>query len=114
MSKKIEQIARTAHEVNRAYCRSIGDGSQPEWSKAPEWQKKSAMNGVKFHLKNPHSKPSDSHENWLKEKIADGWTYGKVKDPTNKKHPCMVPYNKLPRDQQIKDSLFISVVRSFE
>jgi hypothetical protein len=24
-------IARLAHEVNRAYCQSIGDDSQPAW-----------------------------------------------------------------------------------
>lgn len=45
-----EQIARIAHETNRAYCESIGDNSQPPWQDAPDWQKLSAINGVKFHL----------------------------------------------------------------
>lgn len=40
----IEQTAKTAHEVNRAYCLSIGDISQPSWEDAPDWQKKSAVN----------------------------------------------------------------------
>lgn len=114
LKSKIIQIAKTCHEVNRAFCKSIGDNSQPKWKDAPEWQKESAVNGVKFHLKNPNSKPQDSHNNWLAEKKRDGWVYGKVKNPTKKQHPCMVPYNKLPKDQQTKDSLFISVVRSFE
>jgi len=110
----VEQIAKTCHEVNRAFCESIGDNSQPTWGDAPEWQKQSAMNGVSFHMTNPESKPSDSHENWTKEKEADGWVFGEIKDPEKKEHPCMVPYNQLPKEQQTKDALFIAVVRSFE
>jgi len=109
----IEQIAKTAHEVNRAYCLSTGDTTQPLWEDAPEWQKNSAINGVKFHIENPDAKPEDSHNSWLKEKETDGWKYGEVKDPEKKEHPCFVPYDKLPQEQKTKDYLFIGVVRSF-
>lgn len=112
--KKIEQIAKVCHEVNRAYCQSIGDNSQTTWEKAPKWQKESAKNGVLFHITNPRSKPCDSHNNWLKEKKTAGWVYGKIKDAEKKTHPCMVTYSKLPKNQRVKDSLFIAVVRSFE
>ena len=112
--EKINQIAKTCHEVNKAFCESLGDLSQPKWNDAPEWQKQSAVNGVNFHLSNPDSKPCDSHNNWLKEKTANGWIYGEIKNPDKKEHPCMVSYESLPINQQIKDSLFIAVVRSFE
>lgn len=111
--KNIEQIAKTCHEVNRAYCASIGDYSQKLWEFAPDWQKESARNGVKFHLDNCDSKPEDSHNNWMKEKLADGWVYGSEKDEIKKTHPCLVPYHELPIEQQTKDHLFITVVRSF-
>lgn len=106
----VELIAEAAHEVNRAYCRSLGDTSQPAWPDAPEWQKQSAINGVRFHLANPNADASASHENWFKEKQADGWSYGPVKDPDNKRHPCFVPFGELPIEQQIKDHIFRSVV----
>ena len=48
------------------------------------------------------------------EKLKDGWKFGEVKNAKTKEHPCMVPYEKLPKEQQTKDALFISVVRSFE
>ncbi len=35
----IELIAKTCHEVNRAYCIGTGDLSQLPWDQAPEWQK---------------------------------------------------------------------------
>jgi hypothetical protein len=108
------EIARVAHEVNRAYCASLGDMTQLPWDQAPQWQKDSALQGVEFHLANPNSKPSDSHESWLKQKTADGWKYGEKKDPEKKEHPCFVPYDKLPKEQQAKDFLFLGVVRAME
>lgn len=105
----IRQIAKIAHEVNRAYCAAIGDNSQKSWDDAPEWQKNSAMSGVSFHLTN-NATPEQSHANWLKEKIALGWVYGPAKDEDLREHPCCVPYDKLPQEQRIKDYLFRAVV----
>lgn len=106
------EIARVCHEVNRAYCASIGDLSQPAWEDAPEWQRQSAITGVKFTIDNPDAKPSASHESWLAEKKRDGWKYGPVKDPAKKEHPCFVPYEQLPAEQKSKDYLFQAVVRA--
>lgn len=112
--QRVIQIAKTAHEVNRAYCQSTGDDSQPSWADAPDWQKSSAINGVNYHLGNETSSPADSHNNWMKEKENDGWVFGEEKDADKKTHPCMVPYDELPEEQQTKDKLFIAVVKSFE
>lgn len=105
-----EQIARVAHEVNRAYCQALGDSSQPEWENAPGWQRDSAINGVRFHIANPDAGPDHSHQEWLKEKEAAGWKYGPVKDAEKKEHPCFVPYDQLPVEQKAKDFLFRAVV----
>lgn len=107
-----QQIARIAHEVNRAYCQSIGDDSQPSWDDAPEWQKESALKGVELHLSNPGATPEQSHESWLAQKEADGWKYGPVKNPETKEHPCFLPYAELPAEQKAKDYLFRQVVHS--
>lgn len=110
IEKEIWRCAEVCHEANRAYCESIGDFSQPRWKDAPEWQRNSAMNGVIFHLQRPDAPASASHQNWLEEKLADGWSYGPAKDPINKHHPCILPFNELPLDQRIKDHIFRSVV----
>jgi hypothetical protein len=106
----VEQIARLCHETNREYCKSIGDNSQPSWEEAPDWQKDSAQNGVKMHLNNPEATAEDSHKAWLKQKEEEGWKYGPVKDPEKKEHPCFVPYDQLPVEQQEKDRLFKGVI----
>ena len=107
-----EQIAKVCHDTNRSYCQAIGDNSQPAWEDAPDWQKKSAIAGVEYHLNNPNSTPADSHNSWLKGKEADGWKYGPVKNPETKEHPCFVAYSQLPIEQQKKDYLFLAIVRA--
>lgn len=105
-------IARVAHEVNRAFCESIGDLSQPLWEDAPNWQRSSACEGVKLHLANPNTTPEQSHEAWMALKIKEGWVHGAVKDGNAKTHPCIVPYDQLPEQQRSKDYLFRGVVHA--
>ena len=109
--EKIILAARTAHEVNRLYCCALEDFSQPQWERAPKWQTDSAIHGVKAIIENPNHPPSASHDAWLSEKQAAGWKYGPVKDPDKKEHPCMVPYEDLPIDQRMKDTIFLAVVK---
>lgn len=106
------QIARICHEVNRAYCQALGDDSQPAWEGAPQWQRDSALKGVELHLLNPHAGPQASHESWMRQKLDDGWQYGPVKAAERKEHPCLVPFDQLPREQQAKDFIFRSIVHA--
>lgn len=107
--QKVYIAAMLCHEANRAYCQSIGDDSQPLWADAPDNIKDSALNGAAYVLNNPDSNPESQHNNWLQFKLDDGWSYGPVKDMTNKRHPCMVPYHQLPLEQRMKDTVFRSV-----
>ena len=108
----IEEIARAAYEINRAYCEALGDRSQLQWEEAPEWQKKSMIAGVEFHLDNPAAGPSASHDSWVRMKVADGWKFGPVKDVEKKEHPCCVEYHELPQEQKAKDYIFRAVVHA--
>jgi hypothetical protein len=104
-AQKIEQVARDCHEANRFYCESIGDTSQPKWEDAPDWQRSSCINGVEGALAG--NTPRQSHESWLRGKTETGWSWGPVKDPETKTHPCFVPYDELPESQQVKDLIFV-------
>lgn len=108
----LDLVARTCHEVNRAYCRGIGDDSQAAWDDAPEWQRASARAGARHLIEHPETTPEQSHEGWLAHKEAEGWRYGPVKDAEKKEHPCFLPYAELPPEQRLKDGLFGAVVRA--
>ena len=108
----LEEIARVAHEVNRAYCAALGDTSQLPWNDAPQWQRDSAVLGVKLHTGQPNASAAASHESWMAQKVADGWVFGPEKRPDLKQHPCIVPFDALPREQQAKDFIFRGVVHA--
>ena len=106
----VTEIAKIAHEANRAYCETIGDYSQDTWTCCEQWQRDSAINGVKAIGAEIVTRPEQSHENWLKEKEETGWVWGPDKVPSKKLHPCMVPFDKLSKNQQMKDRLFFTIV----
>jgi hypothetical protein len=111
MIDKTLTAAITAHEVNREYCLGLGDDSQPVWDQAPDWQKESALAGVKAIAEDPTQGPETSHEGWMAQKLSDGWKQGPVKDAEKKEHPCIVPYAELSPSQRAKDTIFGAVVR---
>ncbi len=109
----VEQIARICHEINRAYCAAVGDQTQQPWHEAEQWQRDSAMQGVKAAVAlGDAARPDAQHEAWLADKQANGWQWGPIKDPALKLHPCMRPYDELPLEQKVKDHLFLAVVRA--
>lgn len=106
----IETIARICHEVNRGLCEALGDDSQNHWEEAAEWQQMSAISGV-HQVKAGLSAPYMSHKAWMAEKLDAGWVYGEVKDEDAKTHPCLVPFEDLPVEQQLKDHLFVTTAK---
>ena len=36
------------------------------------------------------------HKVWVSERIKQGWTYGTIRDDTQKTHPCLVSFQELP------------------
>lgn len=107
---KIEDIAIICHEANKAYCESLGDDSQYNWTLAPKWQHEATIEGVKFRLKNRNGTSEEQHQDWLRIKKEDGWSYGIVKDVDKKQHPRFLSWDNLPEFQKVKDVLFISIV----
>jgi hypothetical protein len=43
------------------------------------------------------------HDVWAAGRIAEGWTYGTVKDIESKKSPLLVPYGELPESEKEYD-----------
>lgn len=106
-------LAKMAHELNKVLCDESGVPAE-HWENSPEWQKTSSIEGIKFVLDNPDTTPEIQHNAWSDHKVKDGWIYGTVKDADKKTHPCLVPFNKLPESEQIKDSVFIELVKAFK
>lgn len=108
-----EQIARVAHEANRALQIEQADPTiavGPSWPLLDDETRASTIEGVEGVLDG--NTPEQSHDQWVRFKIDNGWTLGPVKDLGKKEHPLLVPYDELPHSQQDKDHLFVAVVEA--
>ena len=47
----------------------------------------------------------NAHDIWAEARMSEGWTYGKERDDTNKKHPDLVPYSALPDSEKEYDRI---------
>lgn len=99
------------HEANRALTQILKDVPvQPSWDEAPEEMIRSSVKGVVWRLENPTAPASAQHDEWMRQKIADGWVLGEKKDAEKKTHPALVPYESLKPGVQLKDKVFTAVV----
>jgi len=107
----IEAIAEVCHEANRALTVHTAEVPlQPHWADAPEEMKRSTVQGIEWRLAHPDAPASAQHEEWMRSKLADGWTLGPKKDPEKKTHPALIPYGDLPEPVKAKDALFTAIV----
>lgn len=43
------------------------------------------------------------HEVWSAGRMAEGWTYGPVRNDARREHPCLLPYEELPESEKEYD-----------
>ena len=108
-------IAQVCHEANRQLQliqNDMGISVSEPWETLDRETRESAVTGVENIINGTVKTPIESHDNWLEFKKEHGWSFGIIKDPVRKQHPCYVPYEELPEEQRVKDDLFFAVVRA--
>jgi hypothetical protein len=114
-ASQIEVIAAACHSAWYAYTVLALGEEGDEWGCAPEWQKDSIRDAVRFWLSlGPDASDIErkSHENWMRQRLAGGWRFGPVKDTYAKTHPCLVDYSSLPETQRKKDTVVVQAFRA--
>lgn len=51
------------------------------------------------------------HQVWMEKMFEDGWSHGKVKDPVRKRHPDLLPWEKLPFWEQQKTVMAFHLIQ---
>ncbi|MEL6861293.1 MAG: RyR domain-containing protein [Pseudomonadota bacterium] len=110
MISDLEAISRAVHEGVRAWSAAHGQADIPAWDKAPDWMKASTQESVQFVQANPQADAGAQHEQWMAQRLADGWTYGETRDDDAKHHPMLVPFEDLPEFEKKKDALVCAIV----
>ncbi len=105
-------IARVVHDSMRSFQSALGEEAAPPWDEAEQWQIDATLEGVKFLLEHPNAPTSAQHDQWMQQKLDDGWVHGETKDANAKTHPMLIAYEQLPLHERQKDALFQAVVRA--
>ena len=131
IEKNIEKLARQIHGDYLKKMRAAGNTGHPsavEWDELSEEFKESnraqaqsigeklSAAGLSFDADESSAETVDEfddatmlllarneHIRWMQEKLANGWVYAPVRDNEKKHHPCLVPYEQLPPEEQQKD-----------
>jgi ryanodine receptor 2 len=45
----------------------------------------------------------NTHNNWARNRLSEGWSYGPERSDTKRLHPCLVPYEALPDAEKSYD-----------
>jgi hypothetical protein len=99
-------MARVAHEINKQIC--ILNGEQAlNYEDMPAYIIENMEESI-LNLDEGRTLGS-SHSEWLKERIAQGWVYGPVKDTENKISPLICPFEDLTYSQKVKNCIFVGI-----
>lgn len=108
----IEDLAKAVVQINADYCAALGE--QPVyWEQTEPDVRVSILRGIASALRfNPT--PEQNHQNFIDDRTRDGWTYGPEKNVELKQHPDLIPWEHLPADQKIKNTLFLSIINTLK
>jgi hypothetical protein len=106
-------IAATVHEAIRALQLGMNEPEvSPAWENLSNDQRVAVAKDVLYVLETPNVSAEMIHKNWMKQKIKDGWSYGKLKNTELKFHPSIVAFNALSDFEKTKDYLVLSIATS--
>lgn len=100
MINENEFIAHVRHIAWISYQIAAG---QPWNAEINGDQMESLLDGIAYLRMHPEATPETNHENWMKEKVRQGWKYGIKKDFEKKTHPDLVPYDELAEIEKRRD-----------
>lgn len=102
----IRIIAEETYTFINNYKKIISEKYSPAWGRLLPIEQDGYIEAVLYTIAyNP--KPEALHNKWCRDKISQGWIYGKIKNETYKTHPCLIERDKLPLTEKYKDELFI-------
>jgi len=106
-----DQAARIIHAALE-YLNMFQGNEYPLWDEMSVSEREMFVEGVNWIFTTPGITPEEAHVFWQQSKEAAGWTYGPIKNYATKQHPSIRPFAQLPVDEQVKDTLFIEMVRA--
>lgn len=111
--RTLVDIAQECHNKNNELMMMNGEEQNGNWDSLDRHTKFINLKSVIKALENPDLTAKDMHDEWMNNKIADGWKFGDVKDPELKTHPLIIDYDLMKDVDKMKDQIFIDVCNKY-
>lgn len=110
---RLIEVAKECHIANNALMVSNGEIENPvDWNELDTHTKNINLASVLKIYDYPNLTAEDIHDEWMLNKIDDGWVYGEVKDVERKTHPLICDFDSMNDIDKMKDQIFIDKVNS--
>jgi hypothetical protein len=104
-------VTEWIYEAARLEAMASGRRIVPEpWGERDDVFREQMTEYVESLRGKPLPTPEEAHDSWWQKYLDMGWRYGPERDPVEKTHPDMVPYDDLPKDERDKDEVFLALV----
>ena len=107
----LSDIAQVAYRAIHEYAARF-DEVLPEWDDLVHDARQLLLLTVREYLEVPGRTAEQQHEAWLDTRQREEWQYGATVDYRRRRHPWMVPFARLPGNEQMKSRLLAGVVAS--
>jgi hypothetical protein len=109
---RTEQIAKATHDIVRAFQKGSQQTFSPIWENTNDEEKQDMICNVFLVRGDPYITPKEIHAEWLKKKKEDGWVYAGNKITRLKRHPCLLNWNMIGREEQAKYFIISTIIKS--
>ena len=104
--------ACVGYEAVRGLGLALGKVNLPTWQILPADLKAAHRLAVRRVL-GGETEPHVIHQEWVRQKLEEGWRRGREYDYARREHPHLAPWVELPEDNRMEYKIFIAVVRAF-
>lgn len=80
------------------------------WGETEQPWREKVLAAVDMHISHPDKTPEQAHDEWVAQRVADGWTYADARDDAKKEHPMIRPWVELPFERRVQDTVLHALV----
>lgn len=106
----IYKIAQECHKMHNLICKSQGEPTR-EWSDLPKAHIDTITSSIQLIQEGKVNDPKDSHNNFMRKKLDDGWTWGEKWCDVNKTNPRLCLFENMTPINLLKEEVFIATVK---
>jgi hypothetical protein len=104
-------VARLAYAAVAEHAWTF-DGVDVSWDDLEEDARELFIQMVREYAAHPEWTAERQHQAWVDTRLLEDWHYGATVDYQRRRHPLLVPFRRLPREEQMRRRLIAGVVAS--